>query len=71
MNVRVVLQLSSPSMKYGGETCESSFVFGGDDVFEGLGTLLEHEVVKLLGMGLAKWARLLWKGKSDHEVGAR
>jgi len=52
VDVRVVLELATPSVQDAGEAGDSAPGLGGDDVTQGVGALLEEGVVKFLG---TKW----------------
>lgn len=53
VDVGVVLELASPGVEDAGEACDAAVGFGGDDVAQGLGALLENGVVKFFGMSEA------------------
>lgn len=50
MDVRVVLELSSPGVEDAGEAGCASFGFGLNDVFECDGTLFDEDVVEFFGV---------------------
>ena len=53
VDVGVVLELTSPGVEDAGEACDAALGFGGSDVAQGLGALLEDGIIKFFGMSEA------------------
>ena len=71
MDVRMVLDLPPPGVQDADEAKSCPTVFGGADVLEGRGTLLEKQRVENFGMKETEGSEFLRKGEGDHEVGHR
>lgn len=71
VDVRVVLDLPTPSVEHAGEAELGPAGLGGADVLEGGGALAQEERIEDLGMAQTERTEFLRQGEGDHEVGHR
>lgn len=68
VDVRMVLELTTPGVEHAGEAGLGSVGFGCDHIAQGDGALFEDGVVEFLGMGEAGLAQFCGDRESHHEI---
>lgn len=69
VDMRMMLDLASPTLEDGENSEPSAFVFGGDHILEGCSALADHQIVEDSGVGQTEIAQRVGQSEGDHEVG--